>query len=859
MSLGSPVRPDERGTGTSSWAFPSPGLPGWAVLVVGIAVLRTALAFAALLAAAPDEPDSGQLPLPVSVYAALSAVFTVLGIGLVFANRRDRRAAWLGGLFVLIAVPLATPLVHARVHQPLSWLFYVRPDALIGAFVWSFASTFPEELQSGFSRSLTTAIIVATGIIGLLCVLANVLLLWLAPAAGLLGWRSLVIVARGGGPYWALMMGMTLPALIMLFWRAGAPKRRASAQVRLFVRGFIAGLAPITLEIFFEEMWPAYKAWAHSETVSAIIATVIFGALATVPFITAYSVLFDEVVETRFVIRIAVRYALARYTILALTCIPFAGLALYIVEHREAQIVSLLTGPRPAVLGGSVLLGGVMLRRRSVWAEAIDRRYFREPYDSREILTHLVADLMTTDTDELSDRIRREVGRALHARVHVFFADEAQLVVRHDGSELPPLAIDGTLGRLVFATSAPMDVDLTSPASPLRRLPQDEQAWLRQEAAALLVAIRSRNLEKLGVLTLGTKQSGLPYSAEDRAFLSSVASATALALENVRLRSLQGVPPDPLAGECVTCGRVTDFGAVLCACGGKLTVASIPHVLRGVFRFEQRIGEGGMGRVYRAVDLNLHREVAIKTLPKMSPDASARLRREARAMAAVTHPNLAAIYGMETWQGTPLLVQEYLEGGTLAARIARGRLNVVETLDLGITLARLLEYLHASGIIHCDIKPGNIGFTRDAVVKLLDFGIARVLKDVYTTGRLGLDGTRSTQPPTGGAIAGTPQFMSPEAARGEEPAPSFDLWALAVVLFESLSARRPFHGDVPSAVLAGISSKGAPDIREAQPDVPAQVAEFFRHAFASDPAARPGSAAALAAELLQLRANIQKS
>src|SRR5262249_40071919 len=162
----------------------------------------------------------------------------------------------------------------------------------------------------------------------------------------------------------------------------------------------------------------------------------------------------------------------------------------------------------------------------------------------------------------------------------------------------------------------------------------------------------------------------------------------------------------------------------------------------------------------------------------------------------------AAIYGMEAWHGTPLLVQEYLEGGSLAMRLALSPMDISDALDTGVTLARLLEYLHERGIIHCDIKPSNVGYSREGVLQLVDFGIVRVLREVLESGlstsvaagkpsrRKGLSGehavgtTGETSWPAS-RLAGTPQFMSPEAALGEAPAPSFDLWALAVVLYEA--------------------------------------------------------------------------
>ena len=162
----------------------------------------------------------------------------------------------------------------------------------------------------------------------------------------------------------------------------------------------------------------------------------------------------------------------------------------------------------------------------------------------------------------------------------------------------------------------------------------------------------------------------------------------------------------------------------------------MPHVLRGMFRLEQRLGAGGMGVVYRAVDLQPRARRRDQDAAADGRRAGpARLRKEARAMAMVAHPNLAVIYGIETWRDMPFLVEEYLAGGTLAHGCRCARPSLAEALQLGITLADALEHLHAAGILHCDIKPSNIGFTQHGVVKLLDFGLARLLRDARAAGR----------------------------------------------------------------------------------------------------------------------------
>jgi serine/threonine protein kinase len=248
-----------------------------------------------------------------------------------------------------------------------------------------------------------------------------------------------------------------------------------------------------------------------------------------------------------------------------------------------------------------------------------------------------------------------------------------------------------------------------------------------------------------------------------------------------------------------------------------------------------------MGVVYLATDLELERRMALKTLPETSPEDSVRLRREARAMAAVRHPNLALIFGVESWRGTPILVMEYLAGGTLAERIAHGALPVNDALDLGAQLAGVLARLHESGLLHRDVKPSNVGFTEDGVPKLLDFGLARIAGEL-----------NAPQAPTSGGAApaagtqsgflGTPLYMSPEALNGGRSDQSFDLWSVAVVIFEAIAGRHPFEQSTGAATFQAIRSARALDLRQVRPDCPDSVVELFTRALAPEVTQRPSSA-----------------
>ncbi len=792
-------------------------------------------------------------PLPLVIYALLAAAFGVLGLTLVAANRRDVRAAWLGGVFVLTAVPLSTPFLAGD----FGWLVAVRPDAFLPAFLWRFVSEFPSPISGPSAR---TPRLVGRGgaVLGVVVILVNVSFLVVAPMEGPHDWRlSLRPGARSGSLYYPLIFGLSAAAFPMLLWRARTAQPHERRRVLLFSSALVGGSLPLVLQASLEAI-PAYYAFIHRPGVQFVVGLIVFGALATVPFVAAYSVLFDRVVELRVVLRAALQYGLARFTILAVTMVPFGALALLVLRHRSEPMTTLLAGPRPVLLGGIAMVGFAALRLRQPLLDVLDRRFFREQYDARQFLDRLVTDaLHVKDAGDLERRIQRAIDRALHAEARLFVADEGRQVLQRPDGGRDPIGVTGIVVSLAVADRTPMDVDINDVRSPFRRLHPEEQRWLLDAQVRLLLALCTAEGLPVGLLALSSKRSGLPYSEEDRQVLSAVGASASLALHNLRLQAATPEPtPEPAARECQTCLKLYPPKATACACGGPLEVISAPYLLRGVFRLDRRIGAGGMGVVYHARDLNLDRSVAIKTLPRMAPESAARLRREARAMATVTHPNLAVIHGLETWQSIPLLIEEFLAGGTLAGRLGRGRLTVAATLDLGIVLADVLQHLHGAGLIHRDIKPSNIGFTDSGVVKLLDFGLARLVPGV--AGSAG-DTTTASVWNRGGpvsserALVGTPPYMAPEALMGQQPHPSFDLWSLSVVLYESMTGRRPF-GDRSAIEEAGRAPAGV----VTRPGTllegcPVDLDVFFERALSFDQSRRPPDAQSVWSDLVRLR------
>jgi eukaryotic-like serine/threonine-protein kinase len=252
-----------------------------------------------------------------------------------------------------------------------------------------------------------------------------------------------------------------------------------------------------------------------------------------------------------------------------------------------------------------------------------------------------------------------------------------------------------------------------------------------------------------------------------------------------------------------------------------------------------------MGEVYRARDTTLRRDVALKILPDSfahDADRLARFQREAQVLAALNHPHIAAIYGLEDADGVKALVMELVEGEDLAQRIARGAMPLDEVLPIAKQIAEALEAAHEQGIIHRDLKPANIKVRPDGTVKVLDFGLAKLAE----SGESGAAGRNLTESPTittpammtgVGVILGTAAYMSPEQARGKPVDKRADIWAFGCVLFEMITGRRPFDGELISDVLASVL-KTDPNWQTLPVDTPAALARLLHRCLEKDPRRR---------------------
>jgi serine/threonine-protein kinase len=849
-------------------------------LAPALAFLKVAAGVAAFFLTIHSAPRDPYFHYPLYLFFLLE--FGGTAALLVLGGKADRRAQYLGFFFLTAASAWAGhPLANAAAlpgspaTRLLGELGVLKLDSLMAFYLWSFVRDFPSAPRSAATVRRVDLLVTASAVVGAVFFSLN-LLAPLAAGTSLGPLLALLAPMRGRGVYYSVLMPLTAPAVPYLLWKGRSLEESEYRRLRVFLLGIAFGLGPLLVEVMLELYGGPYRDFtlAHPPLKLAILyfcgASTLLAAGST-----SYAVLVHRVLDVRLIARRALQYALARFSALALATVPLLALLVYLYQNREESLSRLFSGNRMLLLLAAAAVGTATLRYRRALLDFVDRKFFREQYDARQILTLLVERIRATgDAASLASLVAREVDLALHLEgISLLVLDQRSGMLADPRRKTPKLDASCPLALLIAGSSDPLATDLEDPRSPLAHLPEKDRHWLVDSGFKLIVPILARDGSLLGMIGLGQKKSGLPFLKEDRQLLHAIASSAAWVLELAqthstghstdprRLRAAAAEEPEPVQGsaelakECVACGTLYPPFTVFCLqCSRRLEVAHIPYVLPGKFRFEKRIGSGGMGVVYRGADLALGRPVAVKTLRRVSPEDAMRLRREARTAAAVSHRHLAPVYGMETWQGTPMLVMEMLDGGTLAHRIEKGRMEPLEMVELGIAVADALAQLHASDILHRDIKPSNIGFTRDNVPKLMDFGIARATFDLRRDHLLGLESEDELLPPTAvwnqsptsltvsQQLVGTLSYLSPEAINNETPSPSFDLWSLAIVLYECLLGRKIFSGGDPKQLMARIRLGRVPEFSQVLPGADPALEEFFRLALHKTLSRRPTTA-----------------
>ena len=290
----------------------------------------------------------------------------------------------------------------------------------------------------------------------------------------------------------------------------------------------------------------------------------------------------------------------------------------------------------------------------------------------------------------------------------------------------------------------------------------------------------------------------------------------------------------------------------------------------GHYKISERIGTGGMGDVYLATDVTAGRKAALKLLPTRFTSDAERLKRfqqEARALVGLNHPNILTVYEIGEDHSTHYIASELIEGETLRQRLMRGRMELMEAVDVAIQVASALAAAHETGIVHRDIKPENIMLRPDGYVKVLDFGIAKLAESAFAKATADGAGSMTLTDTSLGSILGTVRYMSPEQACGAQVDKRTDIWSLGVVLYEMVTGHAPFTGDPPShgygaagtpqEVMSAILEKEPLPLARYVPRAPAELQQIVSKTLRKDPAQRYHSAHELLHALQSLRRRME--
>lgn len=568
-----------------------------------------------------------------------------------------------------------------------------------------------------------------------------------------------------------------------------------------------------------------------------------------------YAVAVRHVFSPRTVLRRGLQYAFARRTLAGLVALPVLALIASLLQQRDQPLAMIVEG-RPLFYLACLVTLGLAVRYRDAAQRWLDLRFFRAEYDAREILVSLAGRVpYEVDPRDLVALVVTQIDSALHPECVAVLAGETPpnqapgssvpgafepvSAVRVDATALPT---DSALFMLLRWSDKPLEVFIDDEQSPVARLPQSDRMWLASINAALLVPIFAGGSDPrplVGVITLGSKRSEEPYTAEDRDLLRGIAVQMGVALDLSRLRKQAGATIAPADSQSAAPTMVV---------GGSGTGAAIGVgvVVDGKYRVDAIIGQGGMGAVFRAWDLRLERAVAIKVVRADllgDPDSRARFRRESQIVARLQHPAIVTIFDYGNLaDGAAYLVMEFVPGEDLRSVLRRERqLSAERTVDLLSAVAAGVDSAHKSGVFHRDLKPENILLPESGTgPKVVDFGVAKLTAAGHETGQL----------TTGGTIVGTPAYMAPEQLRGEAVDRRADVFSLGVMSYEMLTGKLPYG----SGSFLDIGMKQAAGETQVNLEgLPPTLAAVIRQAIAYEKGTRPQSAGAFAAALRGIR------
>lgn len=581
-------------------------------------------------------------------------------------------------------------------------------------------------------------------------------------------------------PHWVLYFLLVMPSFAVIWVRARRARGDASDRAVGFATAVAIPGIPITL-IGLIGMWPPAAHWMSSDVGRFYLVPLVQVLLLAIPLGSAFAMLSPQDLPDGLRTSMRAKYATALSIVEFGAIVPLLVFAAQVAQLSSRPLREIVLGEHGGYLA-LLLAGGMGLASlRPRLRRAVAARFFRDGIDTDRVLRELRLELSRRVPVDGAGQGRAAVELAvaamgnalpLTARIQVAWFDAGQDTFGAPAGHLRATPMARALLAALLKTQDGAQVVTVREVLP--RLSEMHQHWLIDSGAAACAIVRDRDAMPLAVLLLPDKRSGLPYASDELDFLATLCDIARpyITSPSTGRDELPGAVavPETLAWACPVCHGVSTAEDRCGLCDVALKPTGLPLCVSGKYRLLGVAGSGSAGVVYRALDIELERQVALKTLPRVSAEAAYALRREARMMARLRHPNLAQIHGLESHAGLPVLVCQYLTNGTLDQRLRLdGRLDAARVIEIGIAIARGLEYLHGSGLLHLDIKPSNIAFTENDMACLIDLGLTTIN-----------DSAQADMP------LGTPSYMAPELLRGNPPDEATDLWALSITLAQAL-------------------------------------------------------------------------
>ena len=812
---------------------------------------------AAIIAIAAVDAAAGLLLLPWAwgdyhrAHGDLAVWLTTLFVShvataglLLYAGRRDQRT-WLLAVYFLVKatlaplhmiqaflweIPPAAQLEAFMLAPPepnrLFGYLYVHPFLFAPAFLWAFARECPRVQRRTRLDDLARRMVPGSVVLG--CAL------WVACAAALeLAWSGYaegeVFVVLDAT--FAIVHLSELAAVAVIALRAPTAPADEARRVVLFSGAFLLYVGLVVaydvVEVFSPGYWLANYRWNPYVRPLELFR---FPGMV----LLWYSVLAVRVPPLREVVRASYRRLLMRGLLGAVAAAPAVALVWLLASRPERTVGAVIADPLAQSLAAATGLMWLVVAYRERILIRLDAWVYPETTDQQQALAAATTALARAAwLEPVSRTVTGTVNRACGSPATLLVATGTEPDA-HDFSApdrgIAPLARGSAIVHMLETVGGSLRVNPYDATSVFALLPPDDAAWVAETGADAVVAVPGPGAELIGILVVGGRGNDRIVRPVDIPFLETLASAAGLAI--ARLRPLHAPAARPLdappACECPACGCVAAAGEPPgCGCASVYVGTDMPRLLAGKFRLTRRLGSGGMGAVYVARDVQLQRDVAVKTLSGKSVPRLLGLKPEAWAMATVAHAGVAQIYGIESWRGRPFLVVEFLASGTLEDQLRRGPVPAPRAVSVTARLAAALAAVHEAGYLHGDIKPSNIGFTSDGVPKLLDFGLAREADDATRRG-------------------GTPHYASPEVLSGRRAGEADDVWSLCVVLYEMVAGRHPFAGtdidEVTDRILRQRIRAGGPSAAGSEP--PSAAVGFAASMLTAAPSSRPATAGA---------------